>query len=372
MSNLHISMTSFENESRLLREAKTLLDEGVVGEVVVVALWEKSLAETELLQKNFKVVRIVLKTRGMPKGLLFQLVKYVEFMFACFAVGRRHKSSVVNCHALASLPIGCFFKLVGRVKLVYDAHELETERNGLIGVRKALSKWVERSLIGFCDLVIVPGELIKQWYQERYNIYNIISLLNIPQFKPVGASNILREELTLADDEQVFLYHGNLSPGRGVEVLLECFAHYAAPSCVLVVMGYGELESLVKEYQAGYPGRIYFKSAVSPEEVVDIAASADFGLCLIEPVCLSYKYCMPNKMFEYMAAGIPVLASPLPEMVNVLQDWPTEFVERLEPEVVALGVSNIMSKKCRREGFGGFSWSAEAEKLKTAYKTYLA
>jgi glycosyltransferase involved in cell wall biosynthesis len=66
---------------------------------------------------------------------------------------------------------------------------------------------------------------------------------------------------------------------------------------------------------------IYFHEAVSPEVVLDYTSSADFGISTIEDSCLSYRYCLPNKMFEYMMVGIPLLVSPLPEMKKVVEGY---------------------------------------------------
>jgi len=83
-------------------------------------------------------------------------------------------------------------------------------------------------------------------------------------------------------------------------------------------MGYGELENLIKEYSKKY-NNIYFHPAVSPDILLDYTSSADFGISTIEDSCLSYIYCLPNKMFEYLMAEIPVIVSNLPEMKGLVE-----------------------------------------------------
>lgn len=372
--NVHISMTPFKNESRLLREVKVLLSENIVDRVVVIALWEEGLKKFEVFQDGLEVRRVHLKSRGLPKRLAFQCIKYFEFFFCCLHIFYRYRATVINCHALASLPIGWVAKWIAGAKLAYDAHELETERNGLAGIRKKLSKFIERSLIGSCDLVIVPGTMIKKWYEDQYSIANVISLRNIPEFEQFSSSNILRDELEIGEECRIFLYHGNLSAGRGIEVLLDCFSRLVDVNSVLVVMGYGDLETLVKQYENEFPGRVFFKAAVKPEQVVNIAASAEYGICLIEPICLSYKFCLPNKLFEYKAAGIPILASNLPEMAAVLKDWPCELIESLTAREVASAVSRISKKEglpASYRNLGEDNWASESKKLKSAFQKYL-
>jgi glycosyltransferase involved in cell wall biosynthesis len=83
-------------------------------------------------------------------------------------------------------------------------------------------------------------------------------------------------------------------------------------------MGYGELEKEIKEVAKEY-NNIYFHPAVTPDILLDYTNSADFGISTIEDSCLSYRYCLPNKMFEYIMAEVPVIVSNLPEMKKIVE-----------------------------------------------------
>ena len=85
-------------------------------------------------------------------------------------------------------------------------------------------------------------------------------------------------------------------------------------------MGYGPLEGLIKESSKEYEN-IYFHPAVPPDELLDFTSSADFGILFYENNCLNHYYCSPNKMFEYLMAGIPVLVSNLYEMKNLVEQY---------------------------------------------------
>ncbi len=84
-------------------------------------------------------------------------------------------------------------------------------------------------------------------------------------------------------------------------------------------MGYGALEECVKDISKEHTN-IYFHQAVSPEVLLEYTSSADFGISIIEDKCLSYRYCLPNKMFEYFMAELPVIVSNLPEMKRLVED----------------------------------------------------
>jgi glycosyltransferase involved in cell wall biosynthesis len=104
-----------------------------------------------------------------------------------------------------------------------------------------------------------------------------------------------------------------LLQGRGVEILLETFKNIDNREAVIVFMGYGELEGLIKNTVKEYKN-IYFHQAVESTILLDYTSSADFGTSTIEDSCLSYRYSLPNKMFEYIMAEIPVIVSNLQEM----------------------------------------------------------
>ncbi|HIC78472.1 MAG TPA: glycosyltransferase, partial [Sulfurovum sp.] len=141
-----------------------------------------------------------------------------------------------------------------------------------------------------------------------------------PSFKEVEKKDIFRETFSIDKVQTIFLYQGNLSRGRGVEVVLETFKRLDNKNSVIVFMGYGELKNLILEYQKEHDN-IYFHEAVNPNILLNYTSSADFGISMIEDICLSYRYCLPNKMFEYIMAGVPVIVSNLPEMKKLVEKY---------------------------------------------------
>lgn len=120
---------------------------------------------------------------------------------------------------------------------------------------------------------------------------------------------------------RVVLYQGGYAPGRGLEVLIQ-----AAPSLPdgahLVLLGDGryraELEQLVEAYDIG--DRVHFVEAVPPAELLSVTASATVGVVPYQPVSMNNRLALPNKIFEYVAAGLPVVASDVPEMRRIVQE----------------------------------------------------
>jgi len=327
-SVVSIVLNNFKNDSRVLKENISLQKAGY--NVKVVALWEDGLEEFETVQ-NIPVHRVKLKSKNWSKNKMVQLVKYFEFIYRATKLYKN--SDIVHCNDLNTLPIGFIIKKFfnKNVKIVYDAHEYETEINGLKGIQKTLIKKLEKFLIKYADKVITVSNAIANEYVKLYNIEKPALVLNTPPYKKIEKKDIFREAFTIAKEQIIFLYQGGLSRGRGIEILLETFkniekegrrkkgeGNFNLQPCI-VFMGYGELENLVKEYSKKYEN-IYFHEAVTPEALLNYTSSADFGILFYENNCLNHYYCSPNKMFEYLMAEIPVIVSNLYEMKRLVED----------------------------------------------------
>lgn len=320
MKNIHITLTEFRNESRVLKEISTLENSGIFDSFTVIALGADDLPSEDSIFSTTKLRRINLITRKLPKSVPFQLLKFIEFMFKCFLHVRKEKAQVINIHTLALLPLAWILKKVFKVKLVYDAHELETEKNGLHGLRQRICKYIEKSFIRSCDLVIVVGENIADWYTHAYGIERPLVVKNAPKRHDQVKKNLFRESLGILPAQKILLYQGGLMKGRGVQLILDAFKARSQNDVVAVFMGYGDLVSEVEQAAKSNTNIFYFP-AVSPNVVLDYTASADIGISLIENTCLSYYFCMPNKLFEYAMAGLPIVVSDMKEMAHAVQEY---------------------------------------------------
>ncbi|MFC4891885.1 glycosyltransferase [Pseudofrancisella aestuarii] len=311
-----IVLNNFKNDSRVLKENISLKNAGY--DVKVVALHEEPLKEFDSIQ-NIPIHRIKLRTRKWSKHKLVQIIKYLEFIYK---VVKKYKSSdTVHCNDLNALPVGVIIKKFfnKNLKLVYDAHEYEI--NDIPNQSKVSIKLkyiLEKSLIKYVDKVITVSESIANEYVKLYNIGKPALVLNAPPYKEINKKNLFRKNLGIKDNQTIFLYQGGLSKGRGVEILLDTFISIENENAVIVFMGYGSLENLIKESSDKYRN-IYFHEAVAPEILLDYTSSADFGLLFYENNCLNHYLCSPNKMFEYIMAEIPVIISNLYEMRRLVE-----------------------------------------------------
>ena len=313
---ISIVLNSFTNDSRVLKENISLQNAGY--DVKVVALHEEPLREFDEVQ-NISVHRIKLKSRNWSKNKTIQLFKYLEFVYR--VVSQYNYAEVIHCNDLNTLPIGYIIKKFynKNVKVVYDAHEYETEVNGLMGIHKNLAKKLEKFLIKRVDKTITVSDAIANEYVKHYNIVKPALVLNTPPFQAVEKKDIFRRTFNIGEEKTIFLYQGGLSKGRGIEILLDTFKKAESIDSVIVFMGSGPLERLVKEASTAYDN-IYFHKAVAPNRLLEYTNSADFGILFYENSCLNHYYCSPNKMFEYLMADLPVIVSNLYEMKRLVEN----------------------------------------------------
>lgn len=377
MRNVHINMNEFTNASRVLKQVNSLVRSNTFDEIMIVALGSASLKEHEIIMPGVELRRVQLSTRGLRKSFIFQIVKYIEFFVRVTWLLAKFKPQVVNAHAIGVLPIACFYKLLFKSCVVYDAHELETEQVGGENLRKSLSKWLERKLIHYHDLMFVVSESIADWYSNEYGIARPPVVLNAPNKREIKRNNHFREQLGIRDDQIILLYQGGLAPGRGVHLVLEAFKARKDDKVVAVFMGYGPLQYDIQAV-AAQQQNIFFYPAVAPQVVLEYTASADFGISLIENTCLSYYYCMPNKLFEYAMAGLPVLVSNMKDMSElvrknqmgaVVSDFSATGINRAIDDFLTQDLT-VMKTNAYRVACD-HAWEVQEQRMLAAYQAML-
>lgn len=365
------------NESRVFKETNSILNDNIASRVYISSLHADDLEEKKIHKDNLILNRFKLSSRKLSKNLFVQILKYFEFIYRVTVFYRKKDIKMINIHAIALLPFGVFLKYLFKSKLVYDTHELETETNGSKGLRKKLAKFMEKSLIKKCDIVFVVSGNIADWYENEYKIKRPVVVKNAPRLIDIKKTNHFRENLGIKDDSIIVLYQGGLSYGRGVDLLLETFKKRDDDKVVIVFMGYGQLEEDIKT-ASKEKKNIFFHLAVAPEVVLDYTSSADIGISFIENTCLSYYYCLPNKLFEYAMAGLPVIVSNMKEMRELVEKYDMGIVveddkiDSMNNAIEKILQSDIKkmkqnARRCAEEN----SWEKQEIKMINEYKRVL-
>lgn len=294
------------------------------------------------LTENFTTVKgkkTVYKLSKKPIPLFF----YLKFYFLLKLKIFRSKFDIIFAEDLYCLPVCVILGKIKGAKVIYDCRELFGFLAGLKDKKLVQKFWsfVERLFITKADLVLTTGEMDSEFIRNQYKIKNDLVIRNLPLYKKSDSPVDYYSLLNLNSSKKVLLYQGVVLHGRGLKMVFEFLK--TTDEFVLVVIGGGEMldyyKSLAK--QMSLSEKVYFIGKMPQEKLIDYTAGAFVGLSLIENVSLSYYYALPNKLFEYIMAEIPVIVTDLPQMKKIINEYKVGFVIR-ENDTAELG--NILNK----------------------------
>ncbi|QIZ69363.1 glycosyltransferase [Oxynema aestuarii] len=374
MINLHLALNSITGDSRILKETQSIADSNFFERVEIAGIRDPEDLATETLGKCH-ISRFSLRGRGLPKDLLNQGLKYLEWHWRVVQAYANKPLTVIHCHDFHPLAIAIHLKQLTGAKIVYDAHELETERTGLRGMRQSIVRLQEKLLWPYIDAFITVSPSIKAWYQSHYTAVPTALVRNIPNCPLSISPKPLRQQFKVPDRALLFLYFGYLSKARGIELCLEAFQSEQVPHHLLF-MGDGSLKEVILAAQKSCP-RIHWLSPVPHYEVVNYAAGADVGISLIEDVSLNERYVLPNKLFESLLGGIPVLASALPDQSEIINTYNAGWLIQPSRDILIDWLTNITPIEAMqlrhglRERVNTLTWQKESEQLVDLYQKIL-
>lgn len=400
---------TFTHDARVWREARTLQAAG--HQVQVVALLAPKLPEHEISPEGIRIDRVSrgpgAKLRGVSdptrvaaqpskrRGLVNRLaVKVVKFgartHLSSFVQGGidermakevlKFKPDVIHAHDLDTLELGCEMKAELGIPLIYDSHEIATDRNHHNQSQKIRAEKKEMNLINNANVIIMVSNGCSQFTSEKYGIALPTVIMNTPDFDPAKLQiRDLRQELNIPSSNIVLVHQGSLQKNRGIEQTIEAIKDI--PNVTYVIIGYGQHRPFLENYveQAGLTEKVKFFGPVPADQLIEWAASADIGICTIVGKTKSYLYSMPNKLFEYTMAGLPVIASNYPDLGTfVTENHMGITCDPESPVSIADAVHVLLADpKLRNELASGakvardtFNWQHEQKKLLAIYAEF--
>ncbi len=205
--------------------------------------------------------------------------------------------------------------------LSYDAREYYPHVAGTVG--KPWARWwwrhVERSHIGRANAVFTVSDSIADTLRSDYGIQRPRVVHNAPPTTLPDLANpvrSLRDRLGITSP--IFVHLGQMKAQRGGPILLEALRR--VDSVHLAFLGYGSEMNRMRDLARthGLTERVHFLEPVSPDAIRDTIRDADVGITMLEDTCLNHRYALPNKLFDYIHAGLPVLGADLPEIRAVI------------------------------------------------------
>lgn len=367
--HVHLYFSAWQHESRAWRAGASALQAGLASEIVYVGYRTDGLPDNEAHGAAETILRIGGRPAKPGSPRLLRALSLPRWWLAAMRTLPSAGISLVTAHSLAALPAGVALARRARAPLLYDAHELETERQGWSPVVRRLARLFERSLIRRCDHTIVVNDGILEWYKTTYPGLSVTTVRNVPIIPEAIGASPLRERLGIAAGNLVYVYCGLLGRGRGLSELTEAF--YGIREDVhLVFVGYGPLESEIRD-AAGQAPNIHFHPAVEQGELITLLSGADVGVFLPSGQSASYQNSLPNKVFEYCAAGLALLVSNAPELQRFASEHP--LARSIAPDAAAIrqAVESWPAEDIRaaRSGmnYRPPSWREEVARLLEAY-----
>ena len=325
INSIHISLTNLDFETRTFKQANSISEIKKIDSVILFGIYLNDYKPKYKFDAKVRVYKF--KKYKLPK-----FINYICYFLFIIRNLKKNDFKIFHIHSVKTLPYIVLFKFLFRKsKIVYDTHELETETMGLNYLTQIIFKIIERSLIYFVDLAVFVNETIESWYLNKYKlnlkttvVYNAPTKINSNK-----RDNIFRKKNFVKNNLPIIIYQGFFSLGRGIENLIENIKKITEEEYNFIFMGYGPLENLIKK-SAKEKNNIIYLPPVDPSELEIYTSSANFGIALIEDKCLSYRFCLPNKFFEYAMCGLPIIVSNLPEMSKFVRKYNCGFILKNE------------------------------------------
>lgn len=390
---LHLSHSDVRVDSRILKALQVSVEQDWLSKAVGLEIWEQSQSPTSDYTEvcGSRALRAArwLERGSKPSGperlgcqirpvmvKFLKRVTIIELLLQISVRSVKFRPNVVHCHDFYLLPVAYGVAKLFRARLVYDAHELESQTNGISTRLSWVCRKIERLSWSRVDRFITVSESIKTWYLNEYGYKPSEVILNSPKIGGIRTTNAqvmsnLRTRYGIASEQSLGLYIGGLQSGRGIPQILT-FAERFQDQIAVVFMGGGNLASTIQAH-SNFGINVFLHEPVPHERVVDYAKSADFGFCLIEDVSLSDHMCLPNKLFEYAFSGLRVIASDLPEIKALVESRNLGAVVALDEPGITVRLAEVAEMMRANAGkpltadLRDLSWEAQSLKLRRLY-----
>ncbi len=364
------------SDPRVDREARALFARG--HQVLVLARRGRALPDVED-REGYQIRRIPIGPR--QPGAALTRGQRLALNMRTIAAAVALRTDVIHAHELRTMGIGCVAAAKLRVPLVYDSHELHTELENTGArsmVRRFLFSAFERMVIRRATEVITVNNYIADELARRYGIARPAVVMNCVELPEESVQPVdLRRLLGLPRGVRVVVYQGGMAPYRALDKLVLCAR--LLDNCVLVFIGDGPMLPPLQRLAAeqNLQDRVRFLGRVPMHELLSYTLGADVGVAAFENTSLNNYYASPNKLFEYIAAGIPVAASHFPFVTDVVVGCDVGAVfDPQRVESMARAINRLVSSHARlaqlrrnaRRAAERYNWRVESQKLLDVYQ----
>lgn len=330
-----ISVTSdLVTDQRVQRAAGTLKEAGyqvmLVGRVLSDSI--------EMKGKRFRITRFKL---WVNKGPFF----YLNYNLRLFWYLLWNQADILLSNDLDTLPANFLVSKIKGIPLVYDSHEYFTGVPELSQRPKVKAIWkrIESFIVPKIQYAYTVNSSIAQLYEDEYKIkFNVIRNMPEVKFQIRTDLDIIKRELRLPSDKATIILQGaGINIQRGAEEAVQAMQY--VENAILLIIGSGDvipaLKLMVVELRLNE--KVKFEPKKSPSELFLYTLCADLGLSLDKNTNLNYRFSLPNKIFDYIQAGVPILASDLPEVKKIIEGY---NIGCISPDHNVKNLATLMNK----------------------------
>ncbi len=327
-------------DNRVNKTCLTLIECGYT----VVLIGRKLPNSLPLPHWNFKTVRMVLLFK---KGPLFYLFFNIRLFFKLLFT----KSNLLFANDLDTLLPNYLVAKLKRIPLIYDSHELFCEVPELINspIKKKIWLSIEKRIVPKLKNCITVNYSIAKIFEKEYNV-NFKAVRNIPD-TPRNFIAKTKQQLNLPLNKKIILLQGaGINIDRGAEELVDAMEFIE--NALLLIIGSGDVWDILKLKikNKKLQTKILLIEKLPKAELMHYTFNSDIGISIDKNTNLNYYYSLPNKIFDYIHAQLPVLASRLPEIENIILRYNIgTFIDNHSPQHIAQKINELLNSNTYTE-----------------------
>lgn len=361
--HIFVAVTNdISTDQRVHKVSSYLIDNGF--EVLV---YGRVLPTTFEVKRAYQIER---KKHWFNHHFLF----YVEYNFRLFFTLLFFKCDYILANDLDTLPACFMASKFKRATLVYDSHELFSEGPELQGRNFVKGFWrmLENVFLPRIQNSYTVSQSIAAYYNKKYKTKMDV-VRNVPFLKREFAKVAAK----FPTKHSTVLYQGVLNPGRGIKPMIK--ALHLLENVDLIIIGYGKVEAELQRFVKTelLESRVHFLGRIPHDELPNYTKMATIGMVLEEPLGLSFEYALPNKLFDYIHAELPIISGPLTEISKVVKGYKVGVeITDYAPVTIANSVRNLIEdsvlyreiKENQQKAKKDFCWEIEQQLLAKYFK----
>lgn len=330
-----------------------------------VVLIGRKLSNSLAISRNYKTVRMKLL---FNKGFLF----YAEYNIRLFCKLFFIKKDILLSNDLDTLLPNFLISKIFNKKLVYDSHELFTEVPELVGRPKTQFIWkkIEKFILPKLKNCYTVSDSIANYYKKIYR-----SKFEVIRNVPYGIKDYSKSHFPFNTvGKKIILYQGSVNLGRGIDLMVDAMEFLK--NTIFIIIGEGDVLQEIKQKvnELRLKEKVKFLGKIPLIQLHQLTPLADLGISLEEDRGLNYKFALPNKLFDYIQAGVPVLVSDLPEMRMIVEKYNIGLIlyDRSPKNLAKLITEMFYKEKISWQNSldvanKELNWEKESVKLKTIF-----